>query len=65
MKTLEFEGRKVIAIEHQDFVDWKINIVGSIDLLLVPKEHMKGFRETELFQCLWNCITDKTKFVYC
>lgn len=65
MKTLEFENRKVIAIESQDFVEWNINIVGEIDLLLVPKEYMRNFRETDLFKCLWTCITDKTKFVYC
>lgn len=65
MKTLEFEGRKVIAVEDEDFANWNLNIVGAIDVLLVPKERMKDFRETELFKCLWTCITDKTKFVYC
>jgi len=65
MKTLEYEGRKVIALEHEDFITWHIPIKGSIDVLLVPKEHMKGFRDTELFQCLWECLTDNTRIVYC
>ena len=43
MKTLEFKGRKVIAVESEDFVNWNLNIVGAIDVLLVPREHMKDF----------------------
>jgi len=66
MKTLEFEGRKLIALEHEDFLNWHIPIKGAIiDVLLVPREHMKSFRDTELFQCIWPCINDNTRIVYC
>lgn len=65
MKTLEFEGRKVIAIESDDFLSWDINIVSAVDVILIPKEHTKNFCSSELFQCLVTCITEKTKLIYC
>ena len=64
MKTLNFEGRNVIAIEHADFNNFS-PVEIKIDLLLVPKDRMLGFRETEVFKSLWNSITDNTRIIYC
>ena len=66
MKTLEFESRKVVALENEDFDNWQIPIEGAaIDVILVPKQHMQTFRSTDLFQCLWGSMTDSTRIIYC
>jgi hypothetical protein len=64
MQTMNLDGRNVVAIEHSDFDNWVGPPDYAINVLLVPKEMMGGFRETEVFKSLWPHITDTTRIVY-